>query len=173
MGNFESLTGLRQDTMGLLISGFLLILNVRLSFAATKGFFGNPNQVAVVIQGRDTDARRLFETLNVPSEETPSSFTKSLTFVSSTNEKTLNLICSKAKNVENFDSCSLEVFRSRWSKIDVSSFLLAFDNQNSIALSHLFSVPETLGLVFQSADKRLSIRFDEANSGKFFSISYR
>ncbi len=159
--------------MKALIFGLILILNAHMSLAATKGFFGNPNQVAVVVQGRDTDAPRLFESLNVPSEETPSSFKKSLTFISSTNEKTLNLICTKSKNVENFGSCTLEIFRSRWTKIDSTSFLLGFDYQNSIAISQFFSVPEALGLIYQSTDGRLSIRLDESSSGKFFSISYK
>lgn len=159
--------------MKILISGILLILNTHISFAATKGFFGNPNQVAVVVQGRDTDAPHLFDSLNVPTEETPSGFKKNMTFFSSTNEKTFNLICTKSKNIEAFGSCTLEFFRSKWTKIDSESVLLAFDNHNSIAISQAFSEPDGLGVVYQSIDGRLTIRLNDSTSGKVFSISYK
>lgn len=160
--------------MKILIGSLLLICNASLSFAATKGFFNNPNQVAIIIQGRDMDAPRLFDSLNVSQEQTPSGFKKNLTFTSLTNEKTLNITCYKSKNVENFGSCTVEFFRSQWTKIDSSSVQLAFDNQNSSSIRHFFSESDNEGLIYQSIDGRLLIRLDDnGTSVKLFSIVYK
>lgn len=148
-----------------------------ISNAETKGFFGNPDKVVIVIQGKqgDKDAPRLFAALSVQPEESGSTYLKKITYTSIANEKILDISCNVSKSIPDFGSCTMVLYKSSRTAIGSASVYLAFGkDQDSERISQLFNGPIINEQIYVSEDGKLSIRlYEDLSPQKLFSIVYR
>lgn len=146
------------------------------SFATTHAFFGNPDKVTVIVQGlqNDTDAIALFNSLTITAVDDGSFYKKTLSYVTFTNEKVLELVCKISKTNSDFGSCTLVMYKSEVTAIGASSVVLGLQDRDAAKLQQEFASPGPLtGIIYKSQDGKLLIRMNSNPAAMpWFSVSY-
>lgn len=144
-------------TLGLLIV-VLFSLN---GFAETKGLFLD-QQAIVIIQGQDTDAKNLYDSMKVTPVENGNQLQKEFIHQTAQAEDVFSLLCTASKLNPDLVSCTLKVFPSsqaivnkenRWLLVGINDQFDAPD----VAKNFNHAGDQYRGEVFKSLDEKLYI----------------
>jgi hypothetical protein len=137
---------------------------------------GAGNKFLVIVQGGpgDSDARRLYEAMNVDAVEGASLFEKTISFSVGGQTDVFKLSCRISKTSE-AQSCTLQVFPSPWTKIDRGAFLLSMSGTSEAGkIRDQFAAPMTGNDIYRSTNNALVIQTRKvAPNHVDFSIGFR
>lgn len=137
---------------------------------------GAGNKFLVIVQGGpgDSDARRLYEAMNVDAVEGAILFEKTISFSVGGQTDVFRLSCRISKTSE-AQSCTLQVFPSPWTEIDRGAFLLSMSGTAEAGkIRNQFVAPMTGDDIYRSTNNALVIQTRKTASNHVdFSIGFR
>jgi len=161
--------------MKLLISFMFLFFCLNLNAETMALFASDDSSVKIIVQGADSDAMNLYNSLKVGPEETENTYTKK-TKVNSSSGPVGPLIfdvqCTISKRSANLSSCAIGLDSSYlWTLIN-SEFKTASVVPNNDIDSYRsyknFIIPEDSDVIFSSLNNKLKISVERDRIGDIF-----
>ena len=105
-------------------------------------------------------------------------FEKNFEVETTTSEKLLTLSCSVSKNIENYGSCTLKLYKNLWTSISKEQNEARLGITDSVLLysfTSLFNISERNENIFQSLNSHLKIKIQRNRHSadiEYFGIEY-
>ena len=143
----------------------LILLLANSTFASTFGFFSpTGDSVKIIVQGNDSDATNLFDSLKTSAIEENGVLKKSIKVESSTFHTIYDISCNKSIN-SNSASCTIslnsEYMGVLINKEQRSASLVPYGRMDTFASYSEFIIPQNTNTIFLSSDERLEISIEK------------